>query len=57
LLTEYKKQRDADIKKANFKTLDNNRPTDDDRDRQTVYLTAENLGFKVTVLAETGSEY
>jgi hypothetical protein len=51
LLSEYKKKRDADEKKANFKTLGNNRATADNRDDQTAYLTAENLGFKVTVLA------
>jgi hypothetical protein len=57
LLSEYKKKRNADKKKANFKTLDNNRATDDNRDHQTAYLTAENLGDKVTVLADTGSDY
>jgi hypothetical protein len=31
--------------------------TDDNRDGQTAYLTAENLGVKVTVLADTGSDY
>jgi hypothetical protein len=31
LLSEYKKKRDADKKKANFKTLGNNRATDDNR--------------------------
>jgi hypothetical protein len=49
-LSEYKK-------KANFRTLGNNRATDDNRDGQTAYLTAENLGVKVTVLADTGSDY
>jgi hypothetical protein len=57
LLSEYKKKRDADKKKANFKTLGNNRAMDDNRDGQTAYLTAENLGVKVTVLADTGSDY
>jgi hypothetical protein len=57
LLSEYKKYRDADKKKANFKTLGNNRATDDNRDGQTAYITAENLGVKVTVLADTGSDY
>jgi hypothetical protein len=56
-LSEYKKKRDADKKKANFKTLGNNRATDDNRDGQTACLTAENLGVKVTVLADTGSDY
>jgi hypothetical protein len=56
-LSEYKKKRDADKKKANFKTLDNNGATADNRDGQTAYLTAENLGVKVTVLADTGSDY
>jgi hypothetical protein len=37
--------------------LGNNRATDDNRDGQTAYLTAENLGIKVTVLADTVSDY
>jgi hypothetical protein len=57
LLSEYKKKRDADKKKENFKNLGNNRATAENRDGQTAYLTAENLGVKVTALAETGSEY
>jgi hypothetical protein len=57
LLSEYKKKRDADKRKANFKTLGNNRATNDNRDGQTTYLTAENLGVNVTVLADLGSEY
>jgi hypothetical protein len=57
LLSEYKKKRDADKKKANFKTLGNNGATSEVRDGQTAYLTAENLGVKVTVLADTGSDY
>jgi hypothetical protein len=57
LLSEYKKKKDADKKKANFKTLGNNRATSANRDCQTTYLTAENLGVKVTVLADTGSDY
>jgi hypothetical protein len=56
-LSEYKKKRDADKKKANFKTLGNNGATADNRYGQTAYLTAENLGVNVTVLAETGSDY
>jgi hypothetical protein len=43
LLSEYKKRRYADKKKANFKTLGNNRATVENRDGQTLYLTAENL--------------
>jgi hypothetical protein len=57
LLSEYKKNRDADKKKANFKTLGNNGATADNRDGQTAHLTAENLGVKVTVLEDTGSHY
>jgi hypothetical protein len=57
LLSEYKKKRDADKKKANFKTLGNNRATSENTDGQTAYLSAENLGVKVTVLADTGSDY
>jgi hypothetical protein len=37
--------------------LGNNRATDDNRDGKTAYLTAEKLGVKVTVLADTGSDY
>jgi hypothetical protein len=37
--------------------LGKNGATADDRDGQTAYLTAENLGVKVTVLADTGSDY
>jgi hypothetical protein len=55
LLSEYKKERDANKKKANFKTLGNNGATSENKGGQTAYLTAENLGVKVTVLAETGS--
>jgi hypothetical protein len=57
LLSEYKKKRDADKKKANFKTLGNNEATSENRDGQTAYLTATNLGVKVTVLTDTGSDY
>jgi hypothetical protein len=57
LSSEYNKKRNVDKKKANFKTLGNNRATADNRDGQTAYLTAENLGVKATVLAETGSDY
>jgi hypothetical protein len=57
LLSEYKKKRDADKKKANFMTLGNNGATSENRDGQTAYLTAENLGVKVTVLADTGSDF
>jgi hypothetical protein len=57
LFSEYNKKRDTDKKTANFKTLSNNRSTTENRDVQTAYLTAENLGVKVTVLADTGSDY
>jgi hypothetical protein len=53
-LSEYKKKRYADKEKANFKTWDNNVATSENRDGQTAYLTAENLGVKVTVWADTG---
>jgi hypothetical protein len=52
-----KKKRNAYKKKANFKTLGNNGATADNKDEQTAYLTAENLGVKATVLAGTGSDY
>jgi hypothetical protein len=64
LLSEYKKKRDADKKKrnadkkeVNFKTLGNNGAKADNRDDQTAYITAENFGVKVTVLADTRSDY
>jgi hypothetical protein len=57
LLSGYKIKRDADKKKANFKTLGNNGATSENRNGQTAYLTAENLGVKVTVLKDTGSDY
>jgi hypothetical protein len=57
LLSEYKKKRDADKKKAIFKTLGNNGAMADNRDDQTAYLMAENLGVKVTALADIGSDY
>jgi hypothetical protein len=57
LLSEYKKKRDADEKKANFNTLGNNGATSENRGGQTAFLTAENLGVKVTVLADTGLDY
>jgi hypothetical protein len=57
LLSEYKKKRDANKKKANLKPLGNNRATDYNRDGQTAYLTAENFGVKIAVLADTGSDY
>jgi hypothetical protein len=57
LMSEYKKKRNADKKKASFKTLGNNGATSENRDGQTAYLMAENLGVKVTVLADTGSDY
>jgi hypothetical protein len=56
-LSENKKKRDADKKKANFKTLGNNGATSETRDGQTAYLTAENLGVKVTIVADTGSDF
>jgi hypothetical protein len=57
LLSEYKEMRNADKKEANLKTLGINGAMADKRDRQTAFLTAENLGVKATVLAATGSDY
>jgi hypothetical protein len=57
LLSEYKTKRDADKKKANFRTLGNNGATSENREGQTAYLTAENHGIMVTVSADTGSDY
>jgi hypothetical protein len=56
-MSEYKKKRDGDKEKANFKTLGNNGATADNRNGQTAYLSADNLGVKVSVLAEIGSDY
>jgi hypothetical protein len=56
-LSEYKKKKDADKKEANFKTLGNNGASAGNRDGHTADLTAENLGVKVTVLEDTGSDY
>jgi hypothetical protein len=57
LLSEYKKRRYADKKKANFKTMGNNGATSENRGGQTAYLTAENLGVKVKVLEDIGYDY
>jgi hypothetical protein len=57
MLAEYKKMRNADKKKANHKILDSKRSMPDNIDGHNEYLTAENLGVKVTVLAVTGSDY
>jgi hypothetical protein len=54
LFSEFKNKRDPDKKKANFKTLGNKGATADNRDGQTAYLTAENLGV---ILVYTGSDY
>jgi hypothetical protein len=40
LLSEYKKKKDADKKKANFKTSGNHGATSENRGGQTAYLTA-----------------
>jgi hypothetical protein len=56
LLSEYKKTRHADKKKAKFKYLGINRATADNRDGQTAYLTAKNLGVQVMILEDTGSD-
>jgi hypothetical protein len=56
-VVQVQEQESSDNKKANFKTLGNNGATSENRDGQTAYLTAENLGVKVTVLADTGSVY
>jgi hypothetical protein len=57
MLAEYTKKRYADKKKEILKTLGRNRAMAEYRDGQTAYLTAENLGVLVTVLADTGSDY
>jgi hypothetical protein len=57
LLSEHKKTRDADKKRANFKDSGNKGSTAENREGQTAYLTAENLRVKVTAFADTGSNY
>jgi hypothetical protein len=57
MVAENKEKRDADKKKANLNTFASNGAMADDGDGQTAYLTAENLGVKVTLLADTGSDY
>jgi hypothetical protein len=44
-------------KRRHFKSLGNNGATADNRDGQAAILKAENLGVKVTVFADTGSDY
>jgi hypothetical protein len=56
LLAEYKKKRVADKEKASPKSLGSNEAMAENRYEQTAYLMAENLGFKVTVLADKGCE-
>jgi hypothetical protein len=56
-LSEYKKKRDADKKRENFKTLGNNGATSENKNEQIAYLKADNLGVMFTVLAGTGSDY
>jgi hypothetical protein len=51
------RRRDADKNRENLKTVGDNGATADNRNGQTAYLTAKNLGVKVTVLADTGSDY
>jgi hypothetical protein len=57
ILAEYKEKRDADKKKAILKILGRSREMAENRDGQTAYLTAENLGIKVKVLADADSDY
>jgi hypothetical protein len=57
MLAEYKKKREADKKKENLKTLGRKEATANSRDGKTAFFTAESLGVKVTVLADTGYEY
>jgi hypothetical protein len=57
ILAGYKKKRYADKKKEGLKTLGSNGAMAENIDGQNAYLTAENLGLKLTVLADTDSEY
>jgi hypothetical protein len=53
MLSQYKKKRDADNKKAILKALGNNKETADTRNIQTAYLTAKDLEGKILVLTES----
>jgi hypothetical protein len=44
-------------KSRHLKTLGSNRAMADNRDGQAAYLMAENIGVKVLVLADIGSDY
>jgi hypothetical protein len=50
-------KRDADKKDANLKTLGSDGLTAENSDGQTADLAEKNLGFNVTELAETDSNY
>jgi hypothetical protein len=56
-LSEYKKKRDADKKKADLKTFCENGTTAGNGNGQTAFLTAENFRVNVPVFANTGSDY
>jgi hypothetical protein len=56
MLAEHKKKRDANKKKAILQYLERSGAIADNRDGQTAFLKAKNLGVKVTVLVDTGSE-
>jgi hypothetical protein len=57
MLAEHNGKKDADKNKANLKDLGGNKAIPDNRDRQNAYLTAENLGFKIIVMADIDSGY
>jgi hypothetical protein len=58
LLSEFKKKREIPTRRRQTsKTFRNNGATSDNRDGQTAYLMSENLGVKVTVFSDTGSDY
>jgi hypothetical protein len=57
LFAECKKKINADKKEASLKTLGRSGAMADKRDGQTAFLTAENLGVKVTVLTNTVSDF
>jgi hypothetical protein len=57
LPAKYKKKRNAGKKEENIQTICNKGPAADSRDGQITYLMAENLRFKVAVLADSGSDY
>jgi hypothetical protein len=56
-LSEYKKKREFEKRRRTLRLWATTERTSENRDGQAAYLTAENIGVKVTVLNDTGSDY